>query len=182
MTAATTTADLTAAVAAHAPIDGREARSRHRILVALGRLARPCDRHADPTHVTGSAVVLGPDGVLLHLHKRLGMWLQPGGHLEPGEAPWEAARREAAEETGLRFETWPDSPPTLAHLDVHPGGGGHTHLDLRYVLHVDGDATPRPPAGESQDVRWFPWPDAIARADAGLSGFLRALHDGRRRA
>lgn len=158
-------------VVARVPVDGREARSRHRMLVALGRLERPFDRDADPTHVTGSAVVVGPTGVLLHLHKRLGMWLQPGGHLEPGETPWAAARREAAEETGLTFAPWPATPP-LIHLDVHSGGRGHTHLDLRYLLSVAGDDTPRPPAGESQEVRWFAWADAVQLADPGLAGFL----------
>ena len=163
--------EVRASVAARSPVDGREARSRHRMLVALGRLERPFDRHADPTHVTGSAVVVGPAGVLLHLHKRLGMWLQPGGHLEPGETPWVAARREAEEETGLAFEPWPSTPP-LVHLDVHPGGGGHIHLDLRYLLVVTGDDTPRPAAGESQEVRWFPWADASRRADPGLAALL----------
>lgn len=161
-----------ASVAARRPVDGREARSRHRMLVALGRLERPLDRYADPTHVTGSALVIGPAGVLLHLHKKLAMWLQPGGHLEPGETPWAAARREAEEETGLRFAPWAALPP-LAHLDVHPGGGGHTHLDLRYVLRVEGDDRPRPGEGESQEVRWFSWAEARAVADPGLSGTLK---------
>lgn len=164
-------------VTSRVPIDGREARSRHRMLVALARLARPFDQQADPTHVTGSAIVTGPDGVLLHRHKRLGLWLQPGGHLEAGETPWSAARREAEEETGLEFEAWPARPP-LAHLDVHHGGRGHVHLDLRYRLEVRGDPSPRPPAGESQDVRWFGWPEAIAMADPGLAGFLRAADKG----
>jgi 8-oxo-dGTP pyrophosphatase MutT (NUDIX family) len=161
----------------HRTVDGREARSRHQILVALGRLPRPFDRDADLTHVTGSALVLGARGVLLHRHKRLGLWLQPGGHLEPGETPWAAARREAAEETGLRLR-WPRvdarGDPALAHVDVHAGGRGHTHLDLRYLLAVAGDDEPAPPAGESQEVRWFSWADAVAVADPGLAGFLRA--------
>jgi 8-oxo-dGTP pyrophosphatase MutT (NUDIX family) len=165
-----------AAVWARRPVDGREARSRHRILVALGRLPRPFDQEADPTHVTGSSVILGRRGVLLHRHKRLGLWLQPGGHLEPGETPWDAARRESNEETGLQLE-WPavgpSGAPPLAHLDVHDGGRGHTHLDLRYLLAVRGREDPDPPAGESQDVRWFGWPEAVAIADPGLSGFLR---------
>lgn len=168
---------ITRQVADRRPVDGREARSRHQMLVALGRLPRPFDREADPTHVTGSAVVVGPDGVLLHRHKRLGLWLQPGGHLEPGETPWAAARREAEEETGLRFQPWP-SAPRLAHVDVHAGGRGHTHLDLRYLLHVQGDPTPRPPAGESQTVRWFTWSEAIAVADPGLSGYLKSVDKG----
>lgn len=166
-----------AAVAGRRPVDGREARSRQRMLVALDRLPAPFDRDADLTHVTGSAVIIGPSGVLLHRHKRLGMWLQPGGHLEPGEPPWDAARREAEEETGLHFEPWSDPPPLL-HLDVHAGGRGHTHLDLRYLLRVAGDDAPRPAAGESQEVEWFAWPAAIDRADPGLAGLLRHLRPG----
>jgi 8-oxo-dGTP pyrophosphatase MutT (NUDIX family) len=161
----------------HRTVDGREARSRHQIVVALGRLPRPLDQDADLTHVTGSALVLGPRGVLLHRHKRLGVWLQPGGHLEAGESPWAAARREAEEETGLHFR-WSlvdvRGVPALAHVDVHAGAGGHTHLDLRYVLTVDGNDGPAPPKGESQEVKWFAWADAMAIADPGLSGFLRA--------
>ena len=159
------------------PVDGREVRARQRILVALGRLARPFDQDRDATHVTGSALILGPRGVVLHRHKRLGLWLQPGGHLEPGETPWEAAVRESIEETGLQVSwprAYPGGVPPLAHLDVHDGGRGHTHLDLRYVLSVPGADDPAPPAEESQDVRWFTWPEAISVADPGLVGFLRA--------
>ena len=86
------------------PGSGREARARDRILVAMGRLPQPFDQQADPTHITGSALILGPRGVLLHRHKRLKMWLQPGGHLEARETPWQAALREAGEETGLQLE------------------------------------------------------------------------------
>jgi 8-oxo-dGTP pyrophosphatase MutT (NUDIX family) len=172
---------VVASVARRHPINGREARSRHHMLVALGRLADPFDRHSDPTHVTGSALIFGPRGVLLHRHKRLGLWLQPGGHLEPGETPWEAARRESEEETGLAVE-WSgpvvDGYPALAHLDVHPGGQGHTHLDLRYVLSVAGDDTPAPAEGESQDVRWFTWDEALRVADPGLVALLRHVHGG----
>lgn len=167
------------AVFERVPVDGREARSRQQILVALGRLAHPFDEAADPTHLTASAVVTGPRGVLLHLHKRLGIWLQPGGHIEPGESPWEAAKREATEETGLVM-SWPshDDPPPLAHVDVHPGPRGHTHLDLRYLMSVSGDDRPAPAAGESQEVRWCTWDEALAVADPGLRGLLVSLVPG----
>lgn len=156
-----------------APADLRERRSRLRLLEAIDRLPGPFARLAGPVHVTGSAIVVGPRGVVLHRHKRMGIWLQPGGHLEPGEAPWEAARREAAEETGLSLRH-PAGCPRLVHVDVHPAPLRHVHLDLRYVL-LAADADPRPAPGESQDVRWFTWPEAVAIADDGLAGALRAL-------
>jgi 8-oxo-dGTP pyrophosphatase MutT (NUDIX family) len=174
---------IVASLAHRRPVDGREERSRERTLVAFGRLPHPFDQQANPTHVTGSAIVLGPKGVLLHRHKRLGLWLQPGGHLEPGESPWDAALREGQEETGLDL-CWLESakqgqPPPLAHVDVHDGGRGHTHLDLRYWLKVAGVDDPHPPTGESQDVRWFSWPQAIDVADPGLGGLLRHAAVGR---
>ncbi len=170
---------MTASVARLTPVDDREARSQQRIVVELGRLARPFNQDADPIHVTGSAIVVGPRGVLLHRHKRLGMWLQPGGHLEPGEAPWEAAWREAQEETGLRLR-WPPLPdvavapaaaPALVHVDVHDGGRGHTHLDLRYLL-IGSDADPAPPPGESPEARWCGWDEAAGMADEALAPAL----------
>ena len=68
----------------------------------------------------------------------------------------------------------PDRPPDLAHVDVHPGGRGHTHLDLRYLFD-GGDADPSPPPHESQQVRWFGWDEALAVADAGLVGIVAEL-------
>lgn len=123
--------------------------------------------------MTGSAIVVGARGVVLHRHKRLGIWLQPGGHIDPGEDPAAAALREAREETGLalRFE---GGEPRLRHVDVHAAAKGHVHLDLRYVLEA-GDEDPAPPPGESQDVRWFGWDEALAIADPGLVGALRKL-------
>jgi 8-oxo-dGTP pyrophosphatase MutT (NUDIX family) len=158
-------------------VDRRERESLERFLIEFDRLHRPFDEHAAPVHVTGSAIVTGPRGVLLHRHKRLGIWLQPGGHIDDGETPWDAALREAGEETGLpvRFaHSPPSSSPVLAHVDVHPGPRGHTHLDLRYLVD-GGEADPTPPAGESQVIAWFDWEDAIAIADPGLRGALEAL-------
>src|SRR4051812_31455560 len=126
-------ARVLADVAARQPIDAREVASVAEVLATVPRLERPFDVDADPVHVTGSAFVVGRRGIVLLRHRRLGIWVQPGGHVDPGEAPWEGARREAIEETGLAVRPL-DVEPELAHVDVHPGGRGHTHLDLRYLF------------------------------------------------
>lgn len=165
------------AVAARAPVDDREASSIDRFLAAYDALVDPFDQRLDDVHVTGSAIVIGARGVLLLRHKRLGIWVQPGGHIDPGETPWQAARREAVEETGLAVDfaaTDAAGVPSLAHVDVHPGGRGHTHLDLRYLFD-GGVADPAPPDDESQEIGWFDWPAAIELADPGLRGLLVAL-------
>ena len=165
-------------VAARRPVDDREALSVERFLTAFDALAAPLDQESDPIHVTGSGIVVGPRGVVLLEHKRLGIWLQPGGHIDPGETPWDAALRESREETGLAvsFAGPLDAAgvPELIHVDVHEGGRGHTHLDLRYLID-GGDGDPDPPEGESQQIDWFSWDAALGRADPGLRGILVAL-------
>jgi 8-oxo-dGTP pyrophosphatase MutT (NUDIX family) len=52
-------------------------------------------------HHTATAYVVASGRTLLLWHAKLGMWLPPGGHLEPNEDPVQAALREAEEETGL---------------------------------------------------------------------------------
>jgi 8-oxo-dGTP pyrophosphatase MutT (NUDIX family) len=170
-------AALRTQVASKRPSDARERDSIGRFLTEFDTLEHPFDEAASPTHVTASAIVTGDPGVVLHLHKRLAMWLQPGGHIDPGELPWQAAQREATEETGLPIEARAESEQLL-HVDVHPGPRGHTHLDVRYHFTAPPVA-PAPPDGESPDVRWFPWPEAIAIAEPGLEGVLRAVQPGR---
>jgi len=157
------------------PIDEREAASIERTLAELDRLEDPFGAAAGPVHVTGSAMVVGPRGVVLLKHRRLGLWVQPGGHVDPGETPWAAAEREAVEETGLVIAPAGGAERApLVHVDVHDGGRGHTHLDLRYLFD-GGGADPNPPPEESQDVHWFAWADAVARAEPSMAALLRHL-------
>jgi 8-oxo-dGTP pyrophosphatase MutT (NUDIX family) len=54
--------------------------------------------------LVATAYVVRGDKTLLLKHRKLGMWLPPGGHVEPGETPDEAVRREVREETGLEID------------------------------------------------------------------------------
>ena len=172
MNEAVVVTQLRASIRRQVPVDERHEVSKRQFLDALDDLDHPLDQHADPTHVTASAIVVGPRGTVLHRHKRLGLWLQPGGHIDPGELPEEAVLREVREETGLSVRH-PAEGPNLFHVDVHPAGA-HLHLDLRYVVRGD-DSDPRPGPGESPHARWFTWVEALDVADAALVGALRAL-------
>jgi 8-oxo-dGTP pyrophosphatase MutT (NUDIX family) len=160
------TEDLRILVEGHQPASPREVVARERFLSELGLLSAPCDEHAGPTHVTASGIVVGRRGTVLHRHKRLGIWMQPGGHIDAGESPDEAGLREATEELGLAVQH-PATGPILIHLDVHEAAHAHTHLDLRYLL-LGADADPMPPPDESPDARWCSWEEALALADPGL--------------
>ena len=164
------TSDLRDLVRSHRPTSPRETEAKQRMLVELDRLPGPTNEHADPTHFTASALVVGARGTVLHLHKRLGRWMQPGGHIDAGETPPEAARREAVEELGLEVRH-PPGGPRLMHIDVHEAALGHTHLDLRYLLIASAD-DPHPPPGESPEARWYDWDEAAAIADEALNPAL----------
>lgn len=132
-------------------------------------------------HITASAVVLDPRQrmLLLHLHRRLGRWLQPGGHVEADERPEDASVRETREETGIPVRH-PDDGPHIVHLDEHPGPDGHIHLDLRYLLIAErsvptlGNGEPTG-EGPGASLRWSALPDVAALSDPSLARAVVAL-------
>ena len=115
-------------------------------------------RHIAPGHFTASAFVLCParQRVLLIHHQKLGRWLQPGGHVEPGDVDLAAvAEREAVEETGVRLAARLGSG--IFDVDVHaipanPKDGAHQHFDVRYAFLAASDALEVSP--EVLGARW----------------------------
>jgi 8-oxo-dGTP pyrophosphatase MutT (NUDIX family) len=144
-------------------------------------------RHAAPSHVTASAAVLSPDGLLtcLVLHARLEVWVQPGGHLEPEDMTLPlAAAREVEEETGLTGQVRPDLIALSRHRAPCRPGIVDWHLDVQHVLVVpDQPVTGAVPwaSPETLQVAWWPVDDLpeatapgvlelVARASARLAG------------
>lgn len=177
---------LAALLRAHLPADAEEARHRDRILEFLARHPDPFDRAIPEGHLTGSAFVVaeGGDRLLLLRHRKLGRWLQPGGHADPGEAAGEAvALREAREETGIEALVLHPRAPRPLDVDVHEiparaGEPAHQHLDLRYLVVAPGGAVLRRAPAESSDLRWFGW-DELGGLDLD-PGIVRALGKVRR--
>jgi 8-oxo-dGTP pyrophosphatase MutT (NUDIX family) len=154
---------LLAQLDAHRAADGKEARDVAFIRAFLAR--HPDDAHlrSQPEgHLTGSGFVLdaGRSKVLLLHHRKLGRWLQPGGHGEGEIDPRQIALREIEEETGLaRAELSPLPDRNILDLDVHriparAGEPAHVHLDLRFGFVAEVGAALRMSA-ESRDLRWF---------------------------
>ena len=167
------TLDLVAELESLEAVDEREAHSIAATLERLSWAGDPFDEFTNDHHLTASAFVVSSRGVILHRHRRLGIWVQPGGHVDAGESPPEAALRECREEVGLAVRLLDER---VFHVDVHPGPRGHTHYDLRYVLEAAPEE-PRPGPGESPDVFWFDWAGARERAEPALVAALGKLED-----
>ncbi|MFE3643390.1 NUDIX hydrolase [Streptomyces sp. NPDC059169] len=93
--------------------------------------------------------------ILLVKHRWRG-WVPPGGKVDPGETPREAARRELFEETGVQVELL-DTPAAATVRSYRPAGSDT--LGLSYVAFLDR-RTPLTPE-EGQPAAWHrldePW-------------------------
>ncbi|GAA3375291.1 NUDIX hydrolase [Streptomyces sannanensis] len=125
-------------------------------------------------HITASALVIDPSHgrVLLTLHRKLRMWLQMGGHCEPGDSSLaEAALREAREESGIAsgLTLLPGGP---VRLDRHPiPSPCNWHLDVQYAA-VAPPGAAEVISDESIDLRWFRYDEVPDVADESVVRLL----------
>jgi ADP-ribose pyrophosphatase YjhB (NUDIX family) len=101
-------------------------------------------------HFTASALIIDKGKVLLVYHKKLGVWLYPGGHVEADENPEEALLREVKEETGLQIEILGEKDENLSDRSADVSVlhmpyamlcelvGDHYHNDIIYLCCVVG--------------------------------------------
>jgi 8-oxo-dGTP pyrophosphatase MutT (NUDIX family) len=153
-----------------APADAKEEADRRAMLGFLDGLPEPFSRHQHGAHFTASALVVDETRTrtaLVH-HRKLGLWVQPGGHLDPEDASAAAAAlREVQEETGLAGRLAEEEP---VHLDIHeiperPDLPAHLHLYIRFLVVADGDLAL---SDESLDVQWLDFEEAERRGDESV--------------
>lgn len=164
------------------PTDDRESRSRDTILEHLAaHPGDPFSRDHLAGHLTASALVVSADGerVLLGHHRKLGRWLQFGGHGDPGETDAaDVAMREALEESGIEGLKFHPTAARPFDLDVHkiPARGDvpeHNHLDIRYLMVARDGAVPAMREAEHLELRWFTWDETSnLGTDVALTRFL----------
>jgi 8-oxo-dGTP pyrophosphatase MutT (NUDIX family) len=116
--------------------------------------------------------------LLVHMHKKFGILLQPGGHVELNENPWAALNHEILEETGYDMDqlfllqpnmpmvTKLSNPSAILHpvpffVNTHDastpelGGAIHRHTDTNYIFLTNEEPRHKLGEDESQDLRWL---------------------------
>ncbi len=130
---------------------------------------------------TVAVFVIQDDHVILHPHVKLGIWLPPGGHIDPGELPDEAAVREVMEETGIAVDLvgergigvdHPGQPVQLVRpegIQLESIAAGHEHIDLIYFARPAGNTDALPPLFEG--MKW------VARHELPRSALTPEVRD-----
>lgn len=99
--------------------------------------------------------------VLLVKHKKMGLWVQPGGHVEKDESMEEAAVREVFEETGLTVELLGKRVPRecdyILPLAIQKNivKDDHVHMDFVYVAKVTGNNELVQNVEETDGIKWY---------------------------
>ncbi len=94
-----------------------------------------CFERSNKGHVTGSVWIVNHDlsQVLLTHHKKLGIWIQLGGHADGDPDIRQVALKEAREESGIEEFTF--LLPGIFDIDIHPiPNACEYHYDVRYLL------------------------------------------------
>jgi 8-oxo-dGTP pyrophosphatase MutT (NUDIX family) len=156
------------------PADARQDALRGEFLAHLTAHDDGMWRGCVAGHLTASAAVLDAAGerVLLTLHPKAKLWLQLGGHCEPGDTSLAgAALREATEESGIDGLRLLPGPVRIDRHRVWCHGGSY-HLDVQYAVVAPPGARERI-SDESDDLRWFGVDDLPTAVDDVVRDLVR---------
>lgn len=134
---------------------------------------------------TVAVFVVHDNHILLHPHKKLGIWLPPGGHIDAPELPDEAAVREVMEEAGITVELLgergiqtddPEMPRQLVRpegIQLEHIGDDHEHIDLIYFARLVNT----PLAGMPEVLPPMRWVQRNDLLDMDITAEVRAWTD-----
>lgn len=131
--------------------------------------------HTNPGQVDQSATAfiirndLDKPKMLLHVHRKLGSLLPPGGHVELDETPWMAMAHELREESGYSLDELQVVQPkirlkVLSGITLHPLplvsnthdiSPDHFHTDLDYLFISSAEPQGMPDEGETAEMQWL---------------------------
>jgi 8-oxo-dGTP diphosphatase len=147
----------------------------------LFRITKP---DVPPKHLVSYFVLIDTSRkkLLLVDHKKSGLWLPAGGHVELDEDPKSTVEREIVEE--LRIEAVFAPPthelPLFVTVTVTVGStAGHTDVSLWYVVEGDSNTEIDYDEGEFKGIRWYDFDEVletdISRLDPHMHRFVRKL-------
>ncbi len=127
-----------------------------------------------PAHVTASTWVLNPshDFTLMLHHRKLHLWLQPGGHADGDADILRVALKETSEESGIDLSQIRLVSEAIFDIDIHTihesaHDPRHEHFDIRFLVEIDNQL-PLPGNDESHDLGWVAL-DQVSRFNNALS-------------
>ena len=173
--------DLAQLIRALRPYDSLEAEQIDATLawIKSGAPLYRLDKADDPPQHLVSYFMLF-DGVqqklLLVDHKKAGLWLPSGGHVEPDEHPQATVQREVREELGIAANFFSPTPLFLTVTQTVGAVARHVDVSLWFVLHGDAAQPLWFDEAEFHGVRWFALDDLpLARCDPHLPRFVAKL-------
>ena len=154
--------------------------------------------HTEPGQhdlTTTAFIIRMIDGVphgLLHKHRKLGLLLPVGGHVELDETPWAAVLHEIVEESGFAPEQLIVLQPKerIRQMDgvkIHPvplflqthefkQGVGHSHIDVGFLFLTDHPPANAPHEGETAEILWLT-NDEIQARSAEMPADIAQIYD-----
>lgn len=148
-------------VLSYTPVDESEKISKRKVVELLEGYPNCFERDNMPGHITGSALLVDEkrENVLLTHHRKIGKWLQFGGHSDGEENPFNVALRETVEESGITEINFIYPFSGIFDIDVHliPEHNNipkHHHYDVRILLTTNKD-TAFAISDESIDLKWI---------------------------
>jgi 8-oxo-dGTP diphosphatase len=170
--------DLLAAMRGHDALETEHIAATVEWVTSDAPLYRLDKADEPPQHLVSYFTLYDPDSCKLLLvdHKKSGLWLPSGGHVEPDEHPQATVQREAREELGIEASFLLDAPFFLTVTPTVGAIAPHVDVSLWYLLRGESDQPLWFDPGEFHQAAWFTL-DALPleRTDPHLPRFVAKL-------